>query len=108
MHSKGRYPIQHSEAYQLAMHTLGQYRGTIIACRYCPPPSFRRPEALKTLRRGLYDAIARVVLSQPHLQVDATGENSESPACYELVMRNGSLYMSRGPTHIYGCKHQYA
>lgn len=73
-----------SEAYQLAMHTLDQYRGTVVACRYCPPPTLTRPESLETLKGKFYDAIARVVLAQPVLQVGLTGENSNKPAFVRL------------------------
>ncbi|KAF2463773.1 uncharacterized protein BDR25DRAFT_307565 [Lindgomyces ingoldianus] len=72
------------EAYQLAMHTLDQYRGTVVACRYCPPLSLASPETLTTLKVRFYDAIARVVLSQPHLQVGIAGENSKDPAFVRL------------------------
>lgn len=73
-------PFRSNEAYQLAAHTLDQYRGTIIACRYCPPPRLTRPESLKSLKGNFYDAIARIVLAQPHLQLGITGEHSRKPA----------------------------
>ena len=82
--SRGRRLIRPSEAYQLAMHTLDQYRGTVVACRYCPPPSLTRPEFLETLKARFYDAIIRVVLTQPHLQVGITGENSKNLAFVRL------------------------
>ena len=66
------------------MHTLDQYRGTVVACRYCPPPSYTRPEALETLKSRFYDSVARVVLAQPHLQVGIVGENPKSPAFVRL------------------------
>lgn len=78
------YLIHPSEAYHLAKQTLDHYRGTIVACRYCPPPSLTRPESLETLKSKFYDAIARVVLAQPHLQVGLTGENSKKPAFVRL------------------------
>ena len=82
--SPGCYLIHPSEAYQLAMHTLDHYRGTVIACRYCLPSSLNRPESLDTLKGKFYDAIARVVLVQPHLQVGLIGENSKNPAFVRL------------------------
>jgi len=69
-----------SEAYQTAIHTLDQYRGTLIVCRYCPPVSLSRSESLTTLKAAFHHAIARVVLGQPHLQVAITGEKSKNPA----------------------------
>ncbi|KAI1846958.1 hypothetical protein JX266_006833 [Neoarthrinium moseri] len=72
------------EGYQLAMHTLDQYRGTVVACSYCPPSSLPQPESFQTLKTIFLDAIARVVLAQPHLQVGITGENSKNPAFVRL------------------------
>lgn len=66
------------------MHTLDQYRGTIVACSYCLPPSLAHPESLGALQGRFYDAVARVILSQPLLQVGITGENSKSPAFVRL------------------------
>lgn len=82
--SQGCFLIRFSEGYQLAMHTLDHYRGTVVACRYCPPPSLARPEALAKLKAGFYDSIARIALAQPHLQVGITGENSKDPAFVRL------------------------
>ncbi|KAG8165972.1 hypothetical protein KVR01_004524 [Diaporthe batatas] len=79
------------EGYQLAMHTLDQYRGTVVACRYGLPPTLARPEALETLQGRFCDAVARVVLAQPHLQVGIVGENTKNPGfvCLErLDFRN--------------------
>lgn len=72
------------EAYQLAMHTLDQYRGTVVACNYRMPPSLARPGSLDVLQGRFYDALTRVVLSQPHMQVGITGEDSKSPAFVRL------------------------
>ena len=66
------------------MHTLDQYRGTVVACSYCLPPSLALPEALNTLQGSFYDAVTRVVLDQPLLQVGVTGENSRNPAFVRL------------------------
>ncbi|KAF2268663.1 hypothetical protein CC78DRAFT_607827 [Lojkania enalia] len=81
---KQRFLIQSSEAYQLAMHTLNQYRGTIVACRYFPLPILARSESLPTLKTQFCDALARVVLAQPHLQIGIIGENSKNPAFVRL------------------------
>lgn len=66
------------------MHTLDQYRGTVVACTYRMPPSFAHPGNLEVLQGRFYHAVTRVVLSQPHLQVGITGENSKSPAFVRL------------------------
>lgn len=66
------------------MHALDQYRGTVVACRYSPPSSLVRPEALETLKARFYNAVARVALAQPHLQIGVTGENSKSPVFIRL------------------------
>lgn len=68
------------EGYQLAIHTLDQYRGTIVSCRYTLPSSLTHREALGTLKARFYEAIAHVVLAQPHLQVGIVGENTKDPA----------------------------
>lgn len=76
--------MQSSEAYQTAMHTLDQYRGTVVACTYCLPPSLARPESLETLQSRFYDAVARVVLGQPHLQVGIADADSRNPVFVRL------------------------
>jgi hypothetical protein len=84
IYSNERFLIQSSEAYQLAMHTHDQYRGTIVACRYFPLPILARPESLSALKVHFFDALARVVLAQPHLQTGITGENSKNSAFVRL------------------------
>lgn len=79
---------KHSEGYQLAMHTLDQYRGTVVACRYCLPHSLARPEALEALQSRFYDAVTQVVLAQPHLQVGIVGENCKDPGFVRLERLN--------------------
>lgn len=66
------------------MHTLDQYRGTVIACRYYPPHGLSDPNALATLKSSIVNALARVVLQHPHLQVGITGEQSKNPAFVRL------------------------
>ncbi|KAH6645104.1 alcohol acetyltransferase-domain-containing protein [Truncatella angustata] len=66
------------------MHTLDQYRGTIVACRYNLPASLTRLESLETLKGVFYNAIAQVVLAQPHLQTGIIGENSKNPEFVRL------------------------
>ncbi|CAN9238068.1 unnamed protein product [Alternaria alternata] len=72
------------EAYQLAMHTLDQYRGTIVVCRYFPPPILARLELFVDVQARFIDSVARVVISQPHLQVGITGEHSKNPTFVRL------------------------
>ncbi|KAH8722889.1 alcohol acetyltransferase-domain-containing protein [Phaeosphaeriaceae sp. PMI808] len=72
------------EAYQTAMHTLDQYRGTVVACRYSPPPDLAKLDALATLKSSVVNALAQVVLQQPHLHVGITGEHSRHPAFVRL------------------------
>ncbi|KAL7952217.1 hypothetical protein V8C34DRAFT_319235 [Trichoderma compactum] len=48
------------------------------------PDSITRPEALATLKARFHDAIAHVVLAQPHLHVGVVGENSKDPALVRL------------------------
>ncbi|XXG98866.1 hypothetical protein Hte_005196 [Hypoxylon texense] len=68
------------EGYQLAMHTLDQYRGTIVSCRYSLPPNLTHQDALGTLKARFCEAVAHVVLAQSHLQVGIVGENTKDPA----------------------------
>lgn len=61
------------------MYSLDQYRATVVSCRYCPPPALTRPEALPTLKAKFYDAVARVVLDQPHMRVGIIDEDTADP-----------------------------
>ncbi len=56
------------------MHTLDQYRGTLVACRYSLPSSLTHREALET----------QVVRSQPHMQVGVIGEYTKRPVYVHL------------------------
>jgi hypothetical protein len=66
------------------MHTLDQYRGTIVACRYFPQPMLARPESLATLQARFCGALTQVVLAQPHLQIGIIKENTKNPAFVRL------------------------
>jgi hypothetical protein len=83
-YSKQQVLIQSSESYQLAMYTLDQHRGTVVFCRYFPPPIIACPESLVTLKARFCDALARVGIAQPHLQVGITGESSKNPTFLRL------------------------
>ena len=76
--------MRSSEAYQLAMHTQNQYRGTVIACQYIVPPEFAQLSALAALQRRFRHALEQVVLAQPHLQAGIVGENPATPAFVRL------------------------
>ncbi|KAK8137068.1 alcohol acetyltransferase-domain-containing protein [Apiospora sp. TS-2023a] len=67
------------ESYHMAMGVLGQYRGTLLACRYYPPAGLTGPENTESLKGRFYKAVVRVVLAQPHLQTGVVGETSKKP-----------------------------
>lgn len=62
------------------MHTLGQYRGTVVSCRYAVPRALWGLECREKLRKTFESAIARTVLEHPLLQVGLIGANSRKPA----------------------------
>ncbi|KAK7993964.1 hypothetical protein PG989_007345 [Apiospora arundinis] len=72
------------ESYQLAIQTLDQYRGTVVACRYGLPAGLSRPESIEPLKAKFYDAVVRVVLAQPHMQFGVLGETSKKPKFIRL------------------------
>ncbi|KAF7534744.1 hypothetical protein G7054_g5971 [Neopestalotiopsis clavispora] len=72
------------EAYHTVLYALDQYRGTIVTCRYHPPLSLCSLEALDTLKAEFYNAVASVVLAQPHLHVGITGEHTRDPGFIRL------------------------
>ncbi|KAI4602769.1 hypothetical protein KJ359_007987 [Pestalotiopsis sp. 9143b] len=67
------------EGYQTAMYSLNQYRATNCFLPLLPPPALTRPEALPTLKAKFYDAVARVVLDQPHMRVGIIDEDAANP-----------------------------
>ncbi|KAK8013538.1 hypothetical protein PG991_009131 [Apiospora marii] len=72
------------ESYQLAIQTLDQYRGTVVACRYGLPAGLARPENTESLKAKFYDAVVSVALAQPHMQTGVWGENSKKPILLRL------------------------
>ncbi|KAK2599044.1 Alcohol acetyltransferase [Conoideocrella luteorostrata] len=76
--------LGYNESFQLALHTLDQYRGTIVACRYSLPSGLASVASLGSIKSRVFDAIARVVLDHPHLQMGIIGENSKSPQFVRL------------------------
>ena len=74
----------HSDSYHTAMRVLDQYRGTILACRYCPPAHLTGPETTESLKARFYEAVVRVVLAQPHMQTGIVGETSKKPKIIRL------------------------
>lgn len=73
-----------SEAYQLAMYVLDQYRGTSVSCRYKIPPRFAAPEANLDLVCAVENAVADVVLKHPMLQVGIKDADSKNPTWIQL------------------------
>lgn len=61
------------------MYSLNQYRATNCFLPLLPPPALTRPEALPTLKAKFYDAVARVVLDQPHMRVGIIDEDAANP-----------------------------
>ncbi|CAI6335292.1 unnamed protein product [Periconia digitata] len=72
------------EKLQAALSSLDQYRGTVVACRYYLPSTLARPEDLATLKTKIYEAVARVVLSQGHLQLGVAGIDTKNPGFIRL------------------------
>lgn len=66
------------------MHILDQYRGTVIACRYCPPAVLADLNTLATLKSTVINALVCVVLDHPHLHVGIIGESTRNPAFVHL------------------------
>ncbi|KAI0551866.1 alcohol acetyltransferase-domain-containing protein [Xylaria curta] len=76
------------------MHTLDQYRGTLVACHYSLPRSLAPSNALTALQSRIYNAVAHVILAQPHLQTGIVGENSPSPVFVRLSRLDLSNHVS--------------
>ncbi|ESZ94753.1 hypothetical protein SBOR_4865 [Sclerotinia borealis F-4128] len=76
--------LGNNEAYQLAMYTLDQYRGTSVACRYTPPSHLTNSEFRADLVRMVETAIADVVLQHPVLQVGIIDAESKNPTWVTL------------------------
>ncbi len=70
------------------MHTLGQYYGTLIACRYTIPPALASPDSHDELIEFFEFALARAVLEHPVLQVGLVGANPRKPAWTRLETVN--------------------
>ncbi|PQE24034.1 Alcohol acetyltransferase protein [Rutstroemia sp. NJR-2017a BVV2] len=72
------------EAYQLAMYTLDQYRGTSVACRYAIPSKFAHQESHADLMRIVNAAVAEAILKHPVLQVGIIEAESTRPMWVQL------------------------
>ncbi|KAK7959287.1 uncharacterized protein PG986_004141 [Apiospora aurea] len=72
------------DAYHLAMEVLDQLRGTIVACRYCPPSGLTSSDNVASLKARLYDTVVRIVLAQPHMQTGIVGETYKKPKFVRL------------------------
>ncbi|KAH9903659.1 hypothetical protein F4778DRAFT_781042 [Xylariomycetidae sp. FL2044] len=71
--------LGNNEAYQLAMYTLDQYRGTAVSCQYLIPSTLTGPAHRATLIDTVQAAIADNVLKHPVLQVGITNADSSQP-----------------------------
>ncbi|KAK3291705.1 alcohol acetyltransferase-domain-containing protein [Chaetomium fimeti] len=72
------------ESYQLALQTLNQMRGIILAYRYKIPTQLASRTAGHELVSTFERAVARVVLKHPHLHVGLVGEDTDKPCWVRL------------------------
>ncbi|KAI0099878.1 hypothetical protein GGR51DRAFT_534747 [Nemania sp. FL0031] len=73
-----------NEAYQLAMYTLDQYRGTSVSCRYTIPAHLLGLHARNELKQIVEAAIVRLVLEHTILQVGILKAESAKPKWTQL------------------------
>ena len=73
-----------SENYQIAMHTLDQYLGTTVTCRYAIPSRLASSDASEKLMGIIEDAISQVILRHPLFQVGILGAESKRPVWVRL------------------------
>lgn len=88
------------------MHTLDQYRGTIVTCRYHLPHYLLGVDSLTTLRDQFYESLARLVLAQPHLQLGYTDEYLRSPAFVRLDCLDLDQHVEWVAAHQQGDGHE--
>ncbi|KAI1446644.1 alcohol acetyltransferase-domain-containing protein [Annulohypoxylon stygium] len=79
-----------SEAYQLALYTQGQYRGTSVSCRYALSQRLDDVE----LRRTVTAAIAQTILQHPTLQAGIINADSKKPTWVKLERLNMKNHIS--------------
>ncbi|KAI3325733.1 hypothetical protein HD806DRAFT_552984 [Xylariaceae sp. AK1471] len=77
-----------NEAYQLAMYTLDQYRGTSISCRYNIPPPLVGLHARERLIRKVEAEVADTVLKHAVLQLGILDADSAQPKWVRLDSLN--------------------
>lgn len=73
-----------SEAYQLGMYLLDQYRGTSLSCRYAIPPRLAPVEARPQLEEAVKVAVVDTIMRHPMLQVGMTDATSKAPSWIQL------------------------
>lgn len=73
-----------SESYQIALQSLDQMRGNILAYRYKLPPQHVPHKSQHELISTFERAVARVVLKHPHLHVGVVGEHTDKPCWVRL------------------------
>ncbi|KAI0509381.1 hypothetical protein F5B22DRAFT_649010 [Xylaria bambusicola] len=73
-----------NEAYQLAMYTLDQYRGTSVSCRYAIPSHLVGLDARSELMQTVEVAIIDVVLKHAVLHVGIHKAESSKPTWVQL------------------------
>ncbi|KFA52247.1 hypothetical protein S40293_00490 [Stachybotrys chartarum IBT 40293] len=72
------------EKYQAAQHLYRYQLGNSLICRYSVPADLARPEKDAELRQAFEEAVGRVVLKHPMLQVGVAGEETRKPVFVEL------------------------
>ncbi|KAF1962886.1 hypothetical protein CC80DRAFT_530784 [Byssothecium circinans] len=73
-----------NETYQLAMYILGQYRGTILSCRYAVPPRLAPAESRTQLEKVVKVAVVDTIMRHPMLQVGMIDATSKTPSWIQL------------------------
>lgn len=73
-----------SEAYQLAMYLLNQYRGTVLSCRYAIPLRFVPAESRSQLHEAVKVALVETIMRHPMLQVGMIDATSKTPSWIQL------------------------
>jgi hypothetical protein len=69
-----------SESYQLALQSLDQMRGNILAYRYRLPTRLIGPEHRHDVTAIFERAVARLILKHPNLHLGIVGEHTSTPS----------------------------
>ncbi|KAI0379217.1 alcohol acetyltransferase-domain-containing protein [Hypomontagnella monticulosa] len=78
------YDHPFSEAYQLAMYLLDQYRGTVLSCRYGIPSHLASAESRTQLEGAVKVAVVDTIMRHPMLQVGMVNATSKVPSWIQL------------------------